>query len=88
MALKPENGKNARINLELKKNKIAEIEKLMKIGQIATRKELFENAITLMKWSMKAKQDGKAIGFLGENSTFHEIVMPVLENAKESSERL
>jgi hypothetical protein len=88
MEPKPKNGKNARINLELKGDKIAEIDRLMEIGGIATRKELFDNAITLMKWSMKAKQNGKAVGFLGENSTFHEIVMPVLENAKESGELL
>jgi hypothetical protein len=88
MSPNSKNGKNVRINLEFKKAKIAEIDKLMKIGRISTRKELFDNAITLMKWFMKAKQSGKAVGFLGKNNTFQEIVMPVLENATESSDTL
>ena len=88
MKLKSKNGKTTRINLEFKESRVAEIEKLMEVGGIVTRRELFDNALTLMKWSMKAKQSGKAIGALGDDNTFQEIVMPVLESAKESSDLL
>ena len=37
---------------------------------------------------MQAKKEGKAVGFLGENNTFQEIVMPVLENARDSIDSL
>lgn len=84
--LKLKNVKSARINLEFKEDKLEEIEKLQEIGGLSTRKELFENAITLMKWSMRAKQAGKSVGFLGDNDTFHEIIMPVLENARDSKD--
>lgn len=79
-------SKSARINLEFREDKIEEIERLRTIGCLNTRKELFENAITLIKWSMRAKQAGKSVGFMGENDTFQEIIMPALENAKESED--
>lgn len=80
--------KSARINLEFREDKLEEIEKLQAIGGLTTRKEFFENAITLIKWSMRAKQAGKSVGFLGENNMFHEIIMPALENAGESNEQI
>lgn len=82
--LKPKNHPTTRINLEIKESKLEEIEKLIEIGDLSTRKQFFENAITLLKWSMRAKQSGKSVGFLGDNNMFHEIVMPVLESAGES----
>ncbi len=84
--LKIDKVKSARINLEFREDKLDEIERLQAIGGLSTRKELFENALTLIKWSMRAKQAGKSVGFLGENDTFQEIIMPVLENARESKD--
>jgi hypothetical protein len=80
------NAKKVRINIEVKKEKLDEIKKLMEIAGVNTQKELFDNALTLTKWMMRQKKAGKSVGALNDDDDrFTELDMPILENAKESN---
>lgn len=77
-----------RLNIEISKEKSEEILKLMEISGVTTRKDLFNNALTLLKWALRQKQGGKVIGALSDDDHFIELDMPIFENAKNSSIKL
>jgi metal-responsive CopG/Arc/MetJ family transcriptional regulator len=70
-----------RIQLDLREDQVEELDELMKEAKLATRKELFNNALTLFQWAVKAKRAGRIIAsFDEEDKTAKELVMPALEN--------
>ncbi len=71
-----------RIQLDLPEEQVKELDELMRETKIATRKELFNNALTLFQWAVKAKRTGRIVASLDEESgSAKELVMPALENA-------
>ncbi|HME12358.1 MAG TPA: hypothetical protein VKF79_05840 [Candidatus Acidoferrum sp.] len=75
-----------RWNLELDDAKAAEIENLMELTGMATRKEFFNNAFTLLKWAIAERTQGNEIAAIsGDRKVYRELRMPVLENALEAS---
>lgn len=71
-----------RIQLDLPEEQVKELDELMRQTNITTRKELFNNALTLFQWAVKAKRAGRIIASLDEQSgSAKELVMPTLENA-------
>lgn len=69
-----------RIQFELPEDKVRELEGLMREAKIATRKDLFNNALTLFEWAIKQRKGGRIIASIDEkNQKFKEIVMPSLE---------
>jgi metal-responsive CopG/Arc/MetJ family transcriptional regulator len=72
-----------RIQLDLPDDQVKELDELMKETNITTRKDLFNNALTLFQWAVKAKRAGRTIAALDENSgNAKELVMPSLENVR------
>ncbi len=70
-----------RIQLELPEQQVAELDELMRETKIATRKDLFNNALTLFQWAAKVKRSGSIVAALDEaKGTAKELVMPALEN--------
>lgn len=70
-----------RIQLDLPEEQVAELDELMKETNIVTRKDLFNNALTLFQWAVKAKRSGNIVAALDEEKgTAKELVMPALEN--------
>jgi metal-responsive CopG/Arc/MetJ family transcriptional regulator len=70
-----------RVQLDLREDQVEELDELMKEAKLATRKELFNNALTLFQWAVKAKRAGRIIVSFGEEDrTSKELVMPALEN--------
>ena len=70
-----------RIQLDLPEDQVKELDALMKETKLATRKELFNNALTLFQWAVRAKRAGRMIASVDEeNRTSKELVMPALEN--------
>jgi metal-responsive CopG/Arc/MetJ family transcriptional regulator len=70
-----------RIQLDLPEDQVAELDDLMKETNIATRKDLFNNALTLFQWAVKAKRSGSIVAALDEEKgTAKELVMPALES--------
>ena len=70
---------NTRVQLEFSEVKIKELERLMREMGLATRKDLFNNALTLLKWAAAEKRSGRTIASI-DNTThrYKELLMPVL----------
>ena len=68
-----------RIQLDLPEEQVKELDELMRETKVATRKDLFNNALTLFQWAVKAKRSGRIIASVDEeNRTSKELVMPIL----------
>lgn len=69
----------SRIQFELPDDKVAELEKLMAESGIKTKKELFNNALTLFEWAIKERKAGKTIASVDEKAErYKELLMPAL----------
>jgi len=69
-----------RIQLDMNDDLVKELDDLVKETNLATRKELFNNALTLFQWAVKAKRTGRIVAALNEETgEAKEIVMPALE---------
>jgi metal-responsive CopG/Arc/MetJ family transcriptional regulator len=72
-----------RIQLDLPEDQVKELDELMKETGIVTRKDLFNNALTLFQWAVKAKRAGRIVASLDEaTGNAKELVMPALENVR------
>jgi hypothetical protein len=68
-----------RIQFELPEEKVKELEAIMKEAQITTRKDLFNNALTLFEWAVQERRSGRTIASVDEhNKKYKELVMPAL----------
>ncbi len=69
----------SRIQFDLPEDKVAELEKLMAESGIKTKKELFNNALTLFEWAIKERKAGKTIASVDEKAKrYKELLMPAL----------
>ncbi len=72
-----------RIQFELSEDRNKELEALMEKTGTRTKKDLFNNALTLLEWAVKEKRTGRIIASVDERGKkYKEIVMPVLENVR------
>ena len=70
-----------RIQLELPDEQVAALDELMNETKLRTRKELFNNALTLFEWAVKQKRAGLTIGAIDQSQDLvKELLMPALEN--------
>lgn len=70
-----------RIQFDLPKKKVNDLDRLMKEGGIETRRELFNNALSLLEWAIKQRKGGRTIASINENeNTYRELDMPILGN--------
>jgi hypothetical protein len=56
------------------------LDRLMEETRLSTRKDLFNNALTLLMWAIKAKMAGRIIASVDERQNIRELVMPSIEN--------
>jgi hypothetical protein len=77
-----------RIQIELSEQANLELEALMEEVGLRTKKDLINNALTLLEWAIRARQEGWRIVALNEKEgKLKELVLPILENAARSSEK-
>jgi predicted HAD superfamily phosphohydrolase len=70
-----------RFQLDVPEEQANVLETLMRETKTATKKELFNNALTLFEWAVKAKRAGRIIASIDEaTGSAKELVMPALEN--------
>ena len=73
-----------RIQFDLPDTKVADLDRIMAEGGIRTRKELFNNALSLLEWAIKQRKAGRTIAAVDEsNDSYRELSMPILENIRE-----
>lgn len=71
----------AGFQVELNPEHVNELERLRELAGAGTNRELFNNAVTLLKWAADEKQQGRAIVSLDEvKKNYRELKMPTLEN--------
>lgn len=77
---------NTRIQFDLNEDKLLEIQELMYLADVPTRKAYLDNAFTLLKWALNQAKDGKIIAALDEKGgTYRELSMPPLDNIRRRS---
>src|SRR5256885_2020634 len=69
-----------RIQLDFPQEKVDELNALMGKAGITTRKDLFNNALSLLAWAIKEREEGNLIASINEaTDTYKELVMHPLE---------
>ena len=75
-------GRTTKVQIELSDKRLQEIDLLMEQTDTATRKEFFNNALTLLKWAIDKAKHGYTIASVKEDEKrFRELEMPILANA-------
>jgi hypothetical protein len=71
-----------RVQFDLLPSRLAELDQLMEFCEMSTRKELFDNAMTLFEWAVHEVRAGRAVASYDRKADHVEIVrFPVLDNA-------
>jgi len=69
-----------RIQLDLPEEKVHELKALMEEADIETYKELFNNALTLLEWSIEESKAGRALASVDTaKDQYRMLVMPILQ---------
>lgn len=77
--------KMTRIQFEMSEEKVKELEALMEEGGVRTKKDLFNNALTLLEWSLRERKAGRIIASVDEKEKrYKEIEMPILSAVRKS----
>jgi len=72
-----------RIQLDLPDEQVAELDELMRETKMRTRKDLFNNALTLFGWAVKEKKAGRLIASIDESQeVVKELLMPALQQVR------
>jgi len=85
MIIKGGKTKNVtRVQFELPNDKVRQLEGLTEETNIRTKKELINNALTLLEWAVKEKRLGHEIASIDEKeNVYKELIMPALSNVTE-----
>jgi len=71
-----------KVQFDLPAERIRDIEAKMELTGTATRKDYFNNALTLLDWALTEKYKGHTIASVDErNNKMKELVMPILSAA-------
>lgn len=74
-----------RLQVDMTKERLAGIDKLVTLTGMASRKELLDNALTLIAWAIRESRSGNAIVSMDlSNQTFRELAMPCLDFANQN----
>jgi hypothetical protein len=75
-------NKSHKIQFDLAQERVRELDKLAEVGQVGTRKDLFNNALTLLEWAMGECARGRKIASVSQDGkSYSELQMPILMNA-------
>jgi hypothetical protein len=73
---------NVRLQIELPEKRVKELEALMEECDIATKKDLFNNALTLFEWAVRESEKGRIVASVDEeNQRYRELQMPAFSTA-------
>jgi len=69
MAIRKRTAKDrrARFQMEVRRNELDEMELLCKMGNLSSKKELLNTALTLLKWGVRESQRGFSIASVDEH---------------------
>jgi hypothetical protein len=71
----------ARFQVEIMREELDEMERLRELGGLGSKKELLNNALTLLKWAVRQREKGYSIASVDESGEIHRVLeMPYLES--------
>ena len=77
-----------RLQFEVSQSRMDEIERLMKEGDVATKKEFLDSGIALLKWAFKNLRKGRLIVSLNDSDgSYRELDMPAFEEVRMCAEK-
>ncbi len=77
-----------RLQIELDPENMEELEEIQELGGLRTKKDLWNNAITLLKWAAREQARGAAIFSINEDEgLYKELEMPFLETYATNARR-
>jgi len=79
-----QNMKTVRLQVDILKQQLEELESLQKLGGLRSKRELWDTAFTLLKWATKKKTQGFSVGSLSPDGRYTELEMPFLEDLARS----
>jgi hypothetical protein len=72
-----------RLQIDLDESQMKDLEQMMEEGKVKTKKDLFNAALTLLRWAMKEKKAGRVIASVDESrDVYKELEMPVLSEVR------
>jgi hypothetical protein len=72
-----------RLQIDLDEGQMRDLEQMMAEGRVRTKKDLFNAALTLLRWAMKERKAGKVIASVDEKrDSYKELEMPVLSEVR------
>jgi hypothetical protein len=75
--------KPQRIQFDLSPDQVAELDGLIELCGLASRKDLFNNALSLFQWVVQERLQGRRIASISDDETsYREIQMPALMNVR------
>ena len=78
-----------RVQFDLLPHRLAAFDQLMEFCDLHTRKDLFNNAMTLFEWAVQEVRAGRKVASYDNGSDHVEIVrFPVLDNAARRAQEL
>lgn len=74
-----------KLQVELNQNQLDALNELQDAGGLRTKKELLDNALTLLKWAVRQKREGNLIVSMNAaTGGIRELQLPYLEAVREN----
>lgn len=81
-------GDTTRVQIVLPTERVRMLDQIAEAAGLATRKDLFNNALTLLRWAVREVERGRVIASVDESTQqFTVLHMPILDAFGASSER-
>lgn len=75
-----------RVQIDLSEGKVQALKELMKKADIATQKELINNALTVLEWIVSETERGRIIASINEETmSYKQLAMPILSAVAEKA---
>jgi hypothetical protein len=77
-----------RIQIELSDENLSRYEKLMEKCGVRTKKDLINNALTLLEWAIRERENGRVIASVDEKTEkYKEVLLPIFASIPLNDER-
>ena len=74
-----------RIQFDMPKDKVEKLENLMEKCGVKTRRDFFNNAITILEWAIQERSEGYDIASMNKaTNSYRELRMPILSHIASS----
>jgi hypothetical protein len=78
--------KNVRMQFDFPEDRVKELEAMMQKCNVGTRKELINNALTILEWAIEETEQGNDVVAIDrEEKQFFALRMPILNSVKKSA---